>query len=211
MLKNIKHSIERVVLRCGPNGSQVPLGFTPASVNVFVGPNHSGTTARIIAPLRRLGVAAAAIVDIDLLLEAKSQGFQNLIEAAGIPPATRQSLGQLRGQLHAIVKPKDKSLKKQGTACVTGNERLDLNNLIDQMAQYGVFVVPVGELECWLPNLPRSQWSDKTEWLLQTFEAMGEEADASDYLQPSTGDVWDFMSRVCGWLQNPHRLGMPEI
>ena len=177
---------------------------------LFLNAQNWQTTARIIAPLRRLGVAAVAVVDIDLLLEGKSEAFQTLAEAAGMPPATRQSLGQLRGQLHAILKPKDKSLKKQGVACVTGNEQLDLNSFIDQMAQYGVFVVPVGELECWLPNLPRDQWSGKTEWLLQTFEAMGEDAGESNYLQPSIGDVWDFMSRVCGWLQNPHRLGMPE-
>ncbi len=123
---------------------------------LFLNAQNWQTTARIIAPLRRLGVAAAAVIDIDLLLEGKSDAFQTLVEAAGMPPATRQSLGQLRGQLHAILKPKDKSLKQQGVDCVTGNERLDLNNFIDQMAQYGVFIVPAGELECWLPSLSRT-------------------------------------------------------
>jgi predicted ATPase len=184
-----------------------PAGITDC---LFLNAQNWQTTARIIAPLRRLGVAAATVVDIDLLLEGKSDAFQALVEAAGMPPATRQSLGQLRGQLHAILKPMDKSLKRHGVACVTGNERLDLNNFIDQMAQYGVFIVPAGELECWLPNLPRNQWSGKTEWLLRTFEAMGDDAGGSSYLQPGAGDVWDFMSRICGWLQNPHRLGMPE-
>ncbi|MBI3418050.1 MAG: AAA family ATPase [Verrucomicrobia bacterium] len=177
---------------------------------LFLNAQNWQTTARVIAPLRRLGVAAASIVDIDLLLESKSDAFQTLAEAAGIPPATRQSLGQLRGQLHAKLKPIEKSLKKQGVACVTGDDQLDLNNFINQLAQYGVFVVPVGELECWLPNLSRNQWSGKNEWLLRTFEAMGEDAGNSNYLRPSSGDVWDFVTRIRGWFQNPQRLGMPD-
>jgi hypothetical protein len=73
-------------------------------------------------------------------------------------------------------------------SCGTGNDRLDLENFIDQMAKYGVFVVPVGELECWLPNLVRAEWSTKNEWLLRTFEAMGEDASDAAYLRPASGD-----------------------
>jgi len=184
-----------------------PRGITDG---LFLNAQNWQTTARIIAPLRRLGVAAAAVVDIDLLLEGKSDSFQTLIEAAGVPPATRQSLGQLRGQLHAILKPKDKALKKDGINCVTGDERLDLKNFVEQMAQYGVFLVYSGELECWLPNLERQQWSGKNEWLLKTFEALGEDSSDPNYVKPAEGDVWAFIGHLSSWLQNSNRLGMPE-
>jgi len=59
----------------------------------------------------------------------------------------------------------------------------------DQLATVGVCVVPVGELECWLPDLKREPWSGKTEWLLRTFEAMGEDATDASYTQPAGGDV----------------------
>lgn len=177
---------------------------------LFLNAQNWQTTSRIIAPLRRLGIAAAAIVDIDLLLESKSDAFQTLVESAGMPTATRQSLGQLRGNLHAILKPLEKDVKKRGIACVTGNNQRDLLNFIDQLANYGVFVVPTGELECWLPNLTRGQWAGKAEWLLRTFEGMGEDVTNANYLKPSGGDVWDFMIRIGSWLHNPRRLGMTE-
>ena len=53
---------------------------------LFLNAQNWQTTARIIQPLRRLGVAAAAIIDIDFLLEGNSAAFQNLVEAVGMPP-----------------------------------------------------------------------------------------------------------------------------
>jgi hypothetical protein len=57
--------------------------------------------------------------------------------------------------------------------------------------------------------LKREAWNGKTEWLLRTFEAMGEEASDPSYVRPSAGDVWDFIGRLREWLHNPARLGMP--
>jgi len=177
---------------------------------LFLNAQNWQTTARIIAPLRRLGVAAAAIIDIDLLLEGKSEAFQTLVEAAGIPSGTRTALGQLRGELHGLLKPLSKELKKMGISCVSDGGRRDLENLVDQLGKHGVFVVPVGELEGWLPSLVREAYSNKNEWLLRTFEAMGEDATHPSYLQPSAGDVWDFLARVQAWLRDPIRHGMAQ-
>lgn len=176
---------------------------------LFLNAQNWQTTARIIAPLRRLGVAAATIIDIDFLLEGKSDAFQSLAEAAGIPPGTRIALGQLRGRLHTLLKPIGKNLKRQGQLCVDGDDRRDLDSLVSQLGKYGVFVVPVGELEGWLVELPREEWNGKSEWLLRTFEAMGEDAAEPTYLQPDAGDVWAFIGQVGEWLHDPRRLGMP--
>jgi len=177
---------------------------------LFLNAQNWQTTARIIAPLRALGIAAAAIVDIDLLLETKSEGFQTLMESAGMPPSSRNALGQLRGDLHKLVKPIAEKLKSQGASCLGGTNEQDLQNFIHQLATVGVFVVPVGELECWLPALTRESWGGKNEWLMRTFEAMGENANDIDYVAPASGDVWDFIERIRKWLHNPARLGIPE-
>jgi hypothetical protein len=97
-------------------------------------------------------VAAAAVVDIDLLLETKSEGFQKLLESAGMPSSSRTALGQLRGQLHKIVKTIGDKLKKQGTSCLMGSDKQDLENFIAQLATVGVFVVPVGESKAGSPR-----------------------------------------------------------
>ena len=177
---------------------------------LFLNAQNWQTTARIIAPLRDLGVAAAAIVDIDLLLEGKSDAFQTLMESAGMPPSSRTALGQLRGDLHRLVKPLAEKLKSEGASCLSGTNRRDLQNFIDQLATVGVFVVPVGELESWLPTLTREPSSGKNEWLVRTFEAMGENANDDSYVQPTSGDVWDFIGHIRKWLHDPARMGMPE-
>ncbi len=55
---------------------------------LFLNAQNWQTTARIVGPLRRLGVAAAAIIDLDIVSNDKSASFQTLLEAA-------QSLKQL--------------------------------------------------------------------------------------------------------------------
>ncbi len=175
---------------------------------LFLNAHSWQQVALLLAPLRRLGVAAAAILDLDVLLASESTSMQALLESAGVPPASRQALGQLRGDLHRRFKPRGGELKEQGLACATGDERRDLENFVDQLAAYGVFLVPVGELEGWLSNLPRGSFSGKKEWLLRTFQAMGDDPGQPGYARPEQNDVWSWMSKVRSWLHDPQRKGM---
>jgi hypothetical protein len=165
--------------------------------------------ASLLAPLRRLGVAAAAIVDLDVLLGLESTSMQALLESAGVPPASRRALGQLRGDLNRVFSTRKAALKKQGFASATPEERRDLENFVDQLAAYGVFLVPVGELEGWLSTLNRRPFSGKREWLFETFQAMGEDPSATTYVRPQSTDVWEWMVRLRQWLQDPRRKGIP--
>jgi len=176
---------------------------------LFLNAQNWQTTARIIAPLRRLGVAAAAIVDVDIILDDKAPAFQSLLEAAGVPEGSRRSLGQLRGDLRSKVGDRKAELKSRGINLLSGPDRQDLENFIAQLANYGAFVVPVGEVESWLRELPR-RTSDKSEWLSETFEAMGQDASSSSYLKPTNEDVWHFLQIVGSWLNDPNRRGIPE-
>jgi energy-coupling factor transporter ATP-binding protein EcfA2 len=163
-------------------------------------------TTKIIGPLRELGIPAAAVIDLDIVCEEAGTAFQFLLEAAGVPSPTRSSLGQLRGNVRP---PKDKygDLKRRGTSALSGEQQQGLKDFIEQLAAYGLFVVPCGEVENWLPELTR-QSERKNEWLESTFTAMGEDRNETGYIRPARGDVWEFMVTIRSWLQDPNRKGM---
>lgn len=176
---------------------------------LFLNAQNWQTTARIVGPLRRLGVAAAAIVDLDIVSNDKSASFQTLLGAAAIPEATRRSLGQLRGDLRTKIGARKEELKRNGISILTGSDRQDMDNLSRHLAEYGIFVVSVGEVEGWLPQLHRAS-QDKRNWLSETFEAMGQNSTTDSYVRPGADDVWEFMRSIGRWLSNPARLGIPE-
>lgn len=72
--------------------------------------------------------------------------------------------------------------------------------MLDELKGYGIFVLPCGELECWLPDLER-KWEkedkkSKTPHFIATMEALG------NYDGPLNGDVWEFIERVVQFLMN---------
>ncbi len=164
-------------------------------------------TTRIIGPLRKLGIPAAAVVDIDLVCEEAGASFQSLLEAAGIPEHSRVSMGQLRGRLRPQTDEGKKNLKARGIEALSGDARQSLEDFIEQLANYGVFIVPCGEVEGWLPNLKRAS-AYKSVWLENTFEVMGEDATLETYVKPADDDVWNFFGKIKHWLHDPNRRGV---
>jgi hypothetical protein len=86
-------------------------------------------------------------------------------------------------------------------------DKQGLQDFIDLLAKYGVFVLERGELERWLPAL--SQELGKQEWLPNMFERMGSLNDPATYVHAGEGDVWDFMRKIAQWVDtnsvNPPR------
>ena len=70
-----------------------------------------------------------------------------------------------------------------GVAILPQPEQEAALNLLQQLEEYGVFVVPAGELESWLRSLGAS--SHGPSWLISVFEKMGEDPEADGYLVPS--------------------------
>ena len=83
-----------------------------------------------------------------------------------------------------------------------------LQNLFDKLADYGLFVVPNGELESWLKRLGANGHGPN--WLVEIFEKMGEDPDSNEYLKPSEDDVWKFIERISRWFFEPRRKGIPK-
>nr|WP_240360819.1 AAA family ATPase [Pyxidicoccus caerfyrddinensis] len=173
----------------------------------FLFAQNKQTVHTILRPLRRLGIPAAAIVDMDVVKEG-GKVFSNILEAAGVPSLMRQSLGDVRGKLKDALDAANPNWKIQGGIGTLGkDDAAACRDFIEKLAEYGVFVVPGGELESWLPHLKVNK--SKHLWLGEVFGQMGSDPASADYMKPSLGDVWEFMRRIARWIGNPNRKGLP--
>jgi AAA15 family ATPase/GTPase len=171
---------------------------------VFLNAIGKDTIKDIVAPLREMGVPAAAVVDLDIV---KQGSLTRLMRAAGAPEKLLGSLGQLKKEVKNAFDEVD-SDPKDGKEVLPEDEQEVVEALRESAARYGVFIVPVGEVEDWL------EWLDtpkkKRDWLKEAFQQMGADPESDDYVTPSEGDVWDFVRSIREWISNPNRKGIPE-
>lgn len=176
---------------------------------LFLNAQNKQTIHEILRPLREMGIPCAAIADVDVVKEGGTV-WTNLLSSANVPALTIQSTGTSRGQIKSAFDAKGINFKTNGGVDVLDNpEKEACNNLFDQLDEYGIFTVRKGELESWLKPLGTTA-SHSPEWLIEIFEKLGEDPLSSTYIKPSTGDIWDFMSKIKTWFSNPTRKGTPE-
>ena len=171
---------------------------------VFLNAQNKQTIRRILRPLREMGLPAAALVDLDLF--KGKEDFRDLLKAAFVPAVFWEPWEELRNRLHQ--KLRGEQYKAGGIYAGARNVREMGEQLLDSCAEYGIFIVPTGELECWLPELEVG--GHGPEWLTAVFEKMGTDPGAPDYQHPGEGGVWRFMKRVAAWIADPRRKGMAE-
>lgn len=191
---------------------------------MFLNAQNWETIPRMVAPLRRMGVAAAAILDADVLFESK---LTVMLDAAQVDPTIRDGwLKQRDGLRDKIARrlgidlnqpedgPKGKAKKKlqlKGAiiAGLKASEKKVFASLLNSMAEYGVFVVPVGELEDWLTPLGLKPPPDdmKAKWLREALDQLGQDPESESYVRPGKDDIWAFMRSVNAWILNPKREG----
>ncbi len=174
---------------------------------LFLNAQNKQTVQTIIRPLRELGIPAAAVIDIDVLKEG-GQVWTNLLSSAFVPSISHQPLGSHRAAINQKLEMTGRDMKRDGgVELLQGPEKEAANNLLDQMNEYGIFVVRKGELESWLNGLGASGHGPS--WLIDIFEKMGEEPDTNGYVRPNDEDVWSFLGDIKCWLTNPDRKGIP--
>jgi hypothetical protein len=181
---------------------------TAAAECLFLNAQNKQTVRRIIRPLREMGIPAAAIVDLDVVRKGNHDDLRNLMQAAFIPDGLSQGYGQTRGQIEAAFSTQQLELKRVGIGALDQPGRETAESLLSHLADYGIFVVEVGELERWLAHLGVS--AAKENWLPSIFDRMGNDPDSESYLKPGDNDVWTFVEQVARWIANPGRKGMPE-
>jgi hypothetical protein len=97
--------------------------------------------------------------------------------------------------------------REGGIAILDGANKEAANGLLAQLKEYGIFVVPGGELESWLKALGVT--GKGPQWLIKIFESMGDDPDAGNYVRPAESDVWQFVASIRSWLVNADRKGIP--
>ena len=174
---------------------------------LFLNAQGKHTVHTIIRPLRKLGIPAAGIVDVDVMKEG-GVPWTNILDGANVPPINRGALATLRANIKTAIDATGRNMKRDGgIAILQPGDREAAENLFNQLADYGMFVVSSGELESWLK--PLGAGGHGPSWLIDMFTKMGEDPDAQAYIKPAEGDVWEFMSQVKKWLVDANRRGIP--
>jgi ABC-type cobalamin/Fe3+-siderophores transport system ATPase subunit len=174
---------------------------------LFLNAQGKHTVHTIVRLLRKLGIPAAGVVDIDVLKEGGAP-WANIMDSASVPEINRNPLATLRANIKTAMDATGRDMKRGGgIAILQPRDREAAENLLRQLADYGIFVVPVGELESWLKGLGATGHGPS--WLIDMFTRMGEDPESVAYVRPYDNDVWKFMSQLKGWMTNPTRRGIP--
>lgn len=174
---------------------------------LFLNAQNKQTVPVIVKPLRDLGIAACGVIDIDMLKEGGTV-FTTLLNSISVPDISHSGMATIRASIKAKCDASGLDMKKNGgVGILDADDARAANDLFDQLAEYGLFVVRNGELESWLKEMAAT--GHGSSWLIQMFEKMGEDPEKEQYLKPGTDDVWDFIFSIKKWLSNPRRKGIP--
>lgn len=174
---------------------------------LFLNAQNKQTIHQIIQPLRELGIPAAGIVDVDILKDG-GKAWTDFLSGGFIPEVSHSGLGQIRSSIHQKCEASGRDMKRHGgIGILDQSDRQAAENLFNQLAEYGLFVVALGELESWLSALNSS--GHGSTWLIEIFEKMGEDPNDLAYVTPEANDVWAFLERIGKWLKDPARKGIP--
>ena len=172
---------------------------------LFVNAQNKQTIKDIVGPLREFGVAAAAVVDIDILKDGGAT-WTGWLEAARLSQTLHNGLGQVRGDLFKRIGDSKIDIKQGGgVEALQAQDKAAANELFDTLSQYGLFVVRKGELEQWLSALKVP--GKKTDWTISMLDRLGADPNDANYIHPASDDVWDFMRNIVSWIRNPGRKG----
>lgn len=174
---------------------------------LFLNAQNKQTVQTLLRPLRKLGIPAAGVVDVDVLKEGGAN-WTNLLSSADVPQLSHGSFATLRAAVKSAMDATGKDMKREGgLAILSSAEKQAAEDLLTQLRQYGIFVVPGGELESWMKSLGASGHGPA--WLIDVFERMGEDPSNPNYVRPDTGGVWAFLRDIRSWLVDPTRKGIP--
>ncbi len=175
---------------------------------LFLNAQNKQTVQTLLRPLRKLGIPAAGIVDVDVLKDGGSNWI-NLLSSSDVPQLSHGSLATMRAAIKAAMDATGKDMKRDGgLQILQPADRQAAEDLLAQLRLYGIFVVPGGELESWMKSLGAAGHGPS--WLIDMFEKMGEDPADSAYVRPSSDDVWAFLGEARKWLVDPNRKGIPS-
>jgi predicted ATPase len=174
---------------------------------IFINAHSKQNTAKIAGPLRQMGIPAAIVIDFDILNE--TEDMKHLLRDLDIPSPTAQGWCQTKALLVQKLNEANVDHKQLGLSGILDQGLRDATrSLLVAMQEFGIFVVPNGQLESWQPAPNLSRTSNKKQWLINAFEALGDDPDLPNYIHPQNGDVWNFIRSIGHWINNPDRCGV---
>lgn len=175
-----------------------------AENSLFLNAHEKSTIRKIVRPLRRMGIPAAAIVDLDIIHD---KTFNDLLKSAFVPDILVESCNTLRSRINAKYDEMKLDMKESGIDALPAAEQEAAQMLLDNVAEYGVFIVPKGELERWFSKLEgRTDRPRKSQWVPWVFDLMSTN---QELFAIQDDDVWGFIQRVATWISDPERKGIP--
>lgn len=177
------------------------------SDSLFMNAQNWQTVPRIVGPLRKLGIPAAAVFDFDVLMDDDFAHIWPLLNASH---AELQPIQEERNAIKAHLDAKGRDVcKAQGLRAFSGAELMAITAFVERMRDFGIYFVSVGELECWLSTLGVPRPPKKSKWLTDMFTRMRSDPGAEDYVNAGNDDVWTFVEDIEVWINDPDRLGIP--
>jgi len=174
---------------------------------LFINAQNKQTVQTLLRPLRKLGIPAAGIVDVDVLKDGGAN-WTNLLSSADVPELSHGAFATMRAAVKAAMDATRKDMKRDGgVGILEAANKQAAEDLLIQLKQYGIFVVPGGELESWMKSLGATGHGPA--WLIDIFERMGEDPSNANYVRPNADDVWAFLRDLRNWLVDPARKGIP--
>lgn len=173
---------------------------------LFLNAQNKQTVWNIVEPLRKMGIPAVGIVDLDFVKDGGAE-FIKALRAVNIPDELHTSFSDMRSKTKENFNKTGKDMKRDGgMALLTSGELALAEKLLSDLSEYGLFIVPYGELESWLK--PLNCTGHGPSWLNQMLNKLGADPEDAGYVKPETGDVWDFLSFIQKWVSNPKRKGI---
>jgi hypothetical protein len=171
---------------------------------LFSNAQNAQTIPRLVGPLRKIGVPAVALADLDVVADTDGS-WEALLRSCNVPENLVTDFGGERRWLVGLQPVRDQ-LKRSGISSLSHEDKARAERFLEALTVYGLFVVPVGEMESWFPEMNIS--GHGSQWLVRFFARIGQSPSDTDYLAPRDGGVWRFIDRVSRWTSNPDRLGM---
>lgn len=178
---------------------------------LFLNAQNLQTIRRLVRPLRMVGVPAAAVADLDVLRD-DNNSWRLLMEDCGIPVIDQAQLDKERQAVVTAIQALPAAMngklaiKHGGVRALEAADQALARALLTKVAEYGLFVVPGGELESWLIGLGVAA-SNKADWIVDVFNRLGDDDKSPSYIRPSADDVWAFIDTIASWVNNPNRKG----
>lgn len=180
---------------------------TNSSEALFINAHTKQSTGKIAGPLREMGIPAAVVIDFDIL--KSNDEFKTLLSELRIPDGLASGWCQTKALIAQHLDANNVDWKRKGASDVKDPAmRTTCDNLLDNLKQFGIFVVPNGELESWLTDFDLAGISNKRHWLLEAFKKLGGDPDNPDFVQPKSTDVWEFVREISNWINDPNRKGI---